>query len=126
MLAHSADRSSRQRELLADLRDIHLGTGPHIGCVGMGILQRITPLTRATVTTMKTYLAERTTHPGAALLCGTHGLPLSLDALERRLAKHLTTAAITCPTLAAKHVTMHTLRHTAAMDFFAAGPGPAR
>ncbi|MGB7962233.1 MAG: tyrosine-type recombinase/integrase [Propionicimonas sp.] len=101
--------------------DIHLGAGPHIGCTGKGRRQRITPLTRATVTTMTTYLTERTTRPGAALFCGPHGQPLSRDALEHRLAKHLTTAAITCPGLAAKHVTMHTLRHTAAMNLLTAG-----
>lgn len=101
--------------------DIHLGAGPHIGCTGKGRRQRITPLTRATVTTMTTYLAERTTRPGTALFCGPHGQPLSRDALEHRLAKHLTTAAATCPSLATKHVTMHTLRHTAAMTLLAAG-----
>lgn len=101
--------------------DIHLGTGPHIACTGKGRRQRITPLTKATVTTMKNYLAERSTRPGPALFCGPHGQPLSRDALEHRLAKHLTTAAATCPSLTAKHVTMHTLRHTAAMNLLGAG-----
>jgi len=101
--------------------DIHLGAGPHITCTGKGRRQRITPLTRATVSTMTTYLAERITRPGSALFCGPHGQPLSRDALEHRLAKHLTTATTTCPGLAAKHVTMHTLRHTAAMTLLAAG-----
>lgn len=103
------------------LDDIHLGTGPHIACTGKGRRQRITPLTRATVDNMKAYLAERATRPGIALFCGPQGLPLSRDALERRLAKHLTTAAATCPSLATKRVTMHTLRHTAAMNLLAAG-----
>ena len=101
--------------------DIHLGAGPHIACTGKGRRQRITPLTRATVTTMKNYLAERITRPGSALFCGPYGRPLSRDALEHRLATHLTTATTTCPSLAAKHVTMHTLRHTAAMTLLAAG-----
>lgn len=101
--------------------DIHLGTGPHIACTGKGRRQRITPLTRTTVTTMKPYLAERSTRPGAALFCGPHGQPLSRDALEHRLAKHLATATTTCPSLAAKHITMHALRHTAAMNLLAAG-----
>jgi integrase/recombinase XerD len=101
--------------------DIHLGTGPHIACTGKGRRQRITPLTRATVTTMNTYLTERNARPGAALFCGPHGQPLSRDALEHRLAKHLTTATTTCPSLTAKHVTMHTLRHTAAMNLLTAG-----
>ena len=101
--------------------DIHLGSGAHIACTGKGRRQRITPLTRATVTTMTTYLAERGARPGSALFCGPHGQPLSRDALEHRLAKHLAAATITCPSLAAKHVTMHTLRHTAAMNLLAAG-----
>ena len=78
-------------------------------------------MTKATVTTMRTYLAERITRPGSALFCVRHGQPLSRDALEHRLAKHLIPAAITCPSIAAKHVTMHTLRHTAAMNPLAAG-----
>jgi len=101
--------------------DIHLGAGPHIACTGKGRRQRITPLTRTTVTVMKDYLGERTTRPGSALFCGPHGQPLSRDALEHRLARHLGAAALTRPSLAAKHVTMHTLRHTAAMNLLAAG-----
>lgn len=101
--------------------DIHLGTGPHITCTGKGRRQRITPLTRATVNTMTTYIAERSTRPGVALFCGPHGQHLSRDALEHRLANHLATATTACPSLAGKHVTMHTLRHTAAMNLLAAG-----
>lgn len=101
--------------------DIHLGTGPHIACTGKGRRQRITPLTKTTVTTMTNYLAERSTRSGSALFCGPHGQPLSRDALEHRLAKHVLTATATCPSIAAKHVTMHTLRHTAAMNLLAAG-----
>ena len=101
--------------------DIHLGAGAHIACTGKGRRQRITPLTRTTVTTMTNYLAERGARPGSAMFCGPHGQPLSRDALEHRLTKHLATATTTCPRLTAKHVTMHTLRHTAAMNLLAAG-----
>ena len=38
--------------------DIHLGTGAHIACTDKGRRQRITPLTRATVSTMTTYCAR--------------------------------------------------------------------
>ncbi|MBM7790019.1 tyrosine-type recombinase/integrase [Tenggerimyces flavus] len=101
--------------------DVHLGAGPHVACTGKGRRQRVTPLTRAAVAIMTTYLAERINRPGTALFCGPHGQPLSRDALEHRLAKHLITATTTCPSLAGKHVTMHTLRHTAAMNLLAAG-----
>jgi site-specific recombinase XerD len=101
--------------------DIYLGTGPHVACTGKGRRQRVTPLTKATVAAMTEYLGERRTQPGVALFSGPHGTPLSRDALEHRLAKHVAAAAITCPTIAAKHVTMHTLRHTAAMNLLAVG-----
>lgn len=103
------------------LADIHLGAGAHIACTGKARRQRITPLTKATVAMMTGYLAERRARPGVALFCGPHGQPLSRDALEHRLARHVATAAIACPSIAAKHVTMHTLRHTAAMNLLAAG-----
>ena len=45
----------------------------------------------------------------------------SRDAIERRLARHLAAARATCPSLAAKHMTMHTLRHTAAVRLLLAG-----
>ncbi len=101
--------------------DIHLGTGPHVACTGKGRRQRITPLTKATADSMKAYLAERVTRPGTALFSGPQGRPLSRDALEHRLAKHLATATAACPSLAAKHITMHALRHTAAMNLLTVG-----
>ncbi|MGH3555986.1 MAG: tyrosine-type recombinase/integrase [Mycobacterium sp.] len=122
LLAMTAQTGLRISEICSLTHDdIHLGTGPHIACTGKGRRQRITPLTRATVSTMTTYLAERMTRPGSALFCGPHGQHLSRDAVEHRLATHVATAATTCPSLTAKHVTMHTLRHTAAMNLLAAG-----
>lgn len=103
------------------LGDIHLGAGAHLTCTGKGRRQRSTPLTRTTVDTMKNYLPERATRPGTAIFCGPHGQALSRDALEHRLAKHLDTARTTCPSLIGKHVTMHTLRHTTAMNLLTAG-----
>ena len=103
------------------LDDIHLGVGAHVTCTGKGRRQRITPFTRTTASAMSAYLTERITRPGTALFCGPRGQAVSRDALEHRLAKHIAAAAILCPSLARKHVTMHTLRHTAAMNLLAAG-----
>lgn len=101
--------------------DIHTGTGPHVTCTGKGRRYRATPLTTATLTVLSPYLDQRRTRPGAALFPGPRGQHLSRDALERRLAKHLTTATAQCPAISGKHVTMHTLRHTAAMRLLQAG-----
>jgi len=101
--------------------DIHLGAGAHVSCTGKGRKQRITPLTTGTVTVLRAWLAERGGQPGQALFPTRTGGRLSRDAVERRIAKHTTTAAARCPSLNAKTVTAHTLRHTAAMRLLHAG-----
>ncbi len=49
------------------------------------------------------------------------GGTLTRDAIERRLAQHVKTAQQACPALRAKRITMHTMRHTAAMSLLTAG-----
>jgi site-specific recombinase XerD len=49
------------------------------------------------------------------------GKVLSRDALEHRLAKYVEIATHTCPSVGQKTVTMHVLRHTAAMRLLRAG-----
>jgi integrase/recombinase XerD len=95
--------------------DLHLGRGPHVSCHGKRRKQRATPLTRETVATLQTWLAERAGEPDDPLFPAQHGGHLSRDGLERRLARHVKTAARTCPSLATKNVTAHVLRHTTAM-----------
>ncbi|MDR2374607.1 MAG: site-specific integrase [Bifidobacteriaceae bacterium] len=101
--------------------DIHLGGAPHVTCLGKGRRRRATPLTKLTANIMGAYLAERATKPGTALFNGPRGQHLSRDAIEHRLAKHLTKAAATCPSIGEKNITMHALRHTAAMNLLAEG-----
>ena len=101
--------------------DVHLGAGPHVTCHGKGRKQRITPLTSLTVTTLRSWLAERAGQPGQPLFPARDGERLSRDAVERRLAKHTAAATANCPSLKTKDITAHTLRHTAAMRLLHAG-----
>lgn len=101
--------------------DVHLGAGAHVSCQGKGRKQRITPLTSAMVATLRGWLAERAGQPAAPLFVTRSGTALSRDALEHRLAKYVPLAADACPTLAEKSVTMHVLRHSAAMRLLRAG-----
>lgn len=103
------------------IANVHTGTSPYIECEGKGRKHRATPINSQTRDQMHDYLKERLTRTGVALFPGPHGDALSRDAIERRLAIHLQTAARTCPSIAAKHVTMHTLRHTTAMNLLHAG-----
>ncbi len=101
--------------------DVHLGTGAHVSCRGKGRKERITPLSAGTVAVLRVWLAERAGAPAAALFPTGLGGPLSRDAIERRLARHSANAAASCPSLRAKRVSAHVLRHTAAMRLLEAG-----
>ena len=101
--------------------DLHLAAGAHVSCHGKGRKERITPLTSGLVTTLRLWLAERAGLPGETLFVTRSGTPLSRDALEHRLVKYVQIAGGSCPTLARKSVTMHVLRHSAAMRLLRAG-----
>lgn len=101
--------------------DVHLSTGAHVNCRGKGRKQRITPLTAVTVAVLRVWLTERNGQPVDPLFPTSRGRRLSRDGLERRLTKHLEAAARRSPNIGEKKVTLHTLRHTAAMQLLHAG-----
>ena len=101
--------------------DVHLGTGPHVYCRGKGRKDRCTPLTSHTVNVLTGWLTPRPTAQTEPLFCTRRGNALSQDAVAHLIAKHAATAADTCPSLPAKKITPHTLRHTAAMNLLQAG-----
>ena len=103
------------------IADAHLGTGPHVYCRGKGRKERCTPLAAQTVAALTSWLAERGGHGPGPLFCTRRGGPLSRDAVERLLAKYVTIAAGNCPSLQAKTVSPHTLRHSAAMALLHSG-----
>jgi integrase len=88
---------------------------------GKGRKERRTPLLPATKAVLKAWLSERPGAPGDPLFPARAGTRLSRDAIERRLAHHLALARTTCPSPRTKRVSMHTLRHTAAMRLLLAG-----
>jgi integrase/recombinase XerD len=104
-----------------DVADLQLAGAAHVTCEGKGRKQRITPLTRTTTAVLRVWLAERAGHPDDPLFPTIRGRRLTRDALERRLALHVTHATNQQPSLKDKIVTLHTLRHTAAMQLLHAG-----
>ncbi len=122
LLALAVQTGLRISELTGLTRaDIHLGSGAHVACHGKGRKDRITPLSRATVTVLRAWISESGGDPAAPLFPNRRGQTLSRDAIEHRLAVYTAKAVEECPTLAGKTVTAHTLRHTTAMRLLHAG-----
>ncbi len=101
--------------------DITLSTGPHLHCHGKGRKQRVTPLTPQTAQVLRVWQHERAGNRDDPLFPTSRGGRLSRDAVAWLLAKHVATAALACPSLDAKAISPHTLRHTAAMRLLNAG-----
>jgi integrase/recombinase XerD len=122
LLVLAAQTGLRVAELTAlTIADTQLGVGAHVYCHGKGRKDRCTPLTAHTVGVLTSWLANRYPVDTDPLLATRRGTPLSHDAVTHLVAKHTTAAARTCPSLRTKHVTPHTLRHTAAMNLLQAG-----
>lgn len=117
----------RNHELTSLKRqDVALGTGAHVRCFGKGRKMRCTPLRPDVVAILKQWLSRQSDEPGAPVFPSSRGGHLSADALQLLVARHTATACTTCPSLKAKNVTPHTLRHAAAMDLLRRGVDPDR
>lgn len=122
LLAFAAQTGLRVGEITAlAIADLHLGTGPHVYCHGKGRKDRCTPLTSHTTKILAAWLTTRDAPPGSPLFCTRSGSPMSSDAVTQTVARRTRVAAQSCPSIADKNVTPHTLRHSAAMTLLHAG-----
>jgi integrase/recombinase XerD len=103
------------------IADVHLGVGAHIRVTGKGRKMRAIPLTGETAAILRAWLKERRGQPDEPLFPTRQGRPLSRYTVGAIVTRHVTTAAVDCPSLTAKRTTPHTLRHTNAMLLRAKG-----
>jgi integrase/recombinase XerD len=122
LIATAVQTGLRASELIG-LRtsDVHLGVGPHISCLGKGRKQRITPLTTPVVALLRNWLSEPRNQGRELVFTTRSGGMLSRDALEHRLADCIAKVSNECLSLQGKRITLHVLRHTAAMRLLRAG-----
>lgn len=102
-------------------QDVTLGTGAHVRCLGKGRKLRCTPLRRDVVGILEPWLRDRPPQPETPLFPSSRGGRMSGDAVERLVTKHVAAARQGCHSIGHKHVTPHTLRHTAAMQLLQKG-----
>jgi site-specific recombinase XerD len=102
-------------------QDVQLGSGAHVRCLGKGRKARCTPLRADVAARLSQWLAEQPPDSTTPVFPTATGHPMSSDALQRLVARHISTAGKRCPSLQRKRVTPHTLRHTTAMDLLHRG-----
>lgn len=101
--------------------DLHLDAGAYLSCQGKGRKERITPLDKNARAQLKAWMKEQRPHRQDPLFPGINGRKLTRDGVTKLIARHVKTATITCPSLAMKTVSPHTLRHTCAMRLLQSG-----
>ncbi len=97
-------------------QDVVWGTGAYVRCEGKGRKARATPLRRDVAMLLKAWLREQGYGPDAPLFPSIRRSALSRDAVEHLVAKYAAIAQKRCPSMKAKRLTPHVLRHSSAMS----------
>src|SRR5664280_98580 len=122
LLAVAIQTGLRVSELTGLRRvDVAIGRGAHVRVMGKGRKERVTPLSKHSVATLRVWLEERGGDPEDPVFPSPAGTALGRDAVRKLVVKYARIAAGSCPTLGTKHVGVHTLRHSCAMTLLDAG-----
>lgn len=121
-MLHVAFAAGLRVSELIGLRLNDLKTQPQssIHVRGKGRRERVLPLWKETTKAIRAWLAVRSDHVASELFLNARGGPLSRSGFEYILAKHVKTAAASCPSISAKRVSPHVLRHSCAMHILQA------
>ena len=122
LLLMAAQTGLRVSEITAlRQQDVVLGRGAHVHCVGKGRKERCTPLAKSTAAVLAEWIREQGPASGQILFPNAQGGRLSSDAVQYLVSRYAAAAEQKCPTLKAKRVTPHVLRHSAAMELLQGG-----
>ena len=101
--------------------DLVMGPAAHLQVIGKGRKARSTPLAKPTCAVLNAWLREPQRGNHDVLFPSFRGERLTIHGVQHLLKKHQVVAAKTCSSLTDRRVTVHLLRHTAAMDLLQAG-----
>lgn len=103
------------------IADVLLDRDSALHLHGKGRKERVVPLWKSTSALLRTWLPQIDRRPGAPVFPNRSGQRLSRSGIEYRLRVTLRKAAERCPSLAARRISPHTLRHTTAMHLLQSG-----
>jgi site-specific recombinase XerD len=105
------------------LPDVRLDGVPQVKLLGKGRKTRICPLWPETTQDLQAYLPQRHPRDPAVqqLFLDANGRPITRFGIRHVIGKYAAQAHDACPSIAAKTITPHTIRHTTAMHLLRAG-----
>jgi site-specific recombinase XerD len=103
------------------IEDADLGRADSIRLHGKGRKERIIPLWKDTIRTLKTWLSELPNDSQRPLFPNAAGGFLTRSGIESRLKRALRSAEKQCFSLKGRHVSPHTIRHSIAMHLLQSG-----
>jgi len=116
---------ARVSEIIALRREqvrLDLAAGAHVELKGKGRKERVVPIWAETARVLRAWFRELGDFGDGVAFPGARGRALSRDGVDHLLRRTVSTAAAAaCPSLGAKKVSPHVLRHSTAMHLFQAG-----
>jgi site-specific recombinase XerD len=122
LLATLYNTGARVSEVIGlSVADVVLDGSSSVRIQGKGRKQRSVPLRRATALQIRHWLPHIDSRPDRPLFPSCSGIRLTRSAVTARLQLAVQHAAATCPSLTARHISPHTVRHSTAMHMLQAG-----
>ncbi len=103
------------------IADVLLDRAAALHLHGKGRKERVVPLWKTTATQLRAWLRLIDPSPSAPVFPNRAGNRLSRSGVEQRLQAAISKASQRCPSLAARPISPHTLRHTTAMHLLQSG-----
>lgn len=88
---------------------------------GKGRKHRVVPLWKITAKQLRAWLPRIDPNPDGPVFPNRAGKPITRSGIEHRLSLAVRTASQRCPSLAARRISPHTIRHTTAMHLLQSG-----
>lgn len=122
LLAVAYNTGARVSELTAlQVGDVLLESQSALQPRGKGRKQRVIPLWASTARELRTWLRQIPQSPESPVFPNRNGTPMTRSGVRERLDRAVATAQRSCPSLHARSVSPHTIRHSTAVHLLESG-----